>query len=144
MEIPQKPRRSIFIKCPKCRKFVFVGTQGHKGTCSLHLFATIVLISLQRYGICIFALSAKVRIKEIWLYMTKQIFYIHGCLLGFILDPFTRLGALDLLRCSFWLCRAAKLRWGSLHLQINNNDHPGPRYNHGTILPCSHVALVVI
>ena len=67
---------------------------------------------------------------------------MHGCLLGFILDPFTRLGALDLLRCSVWLCQAAKLRWGSLHLQINNNDHPGPRYNHGTILPCSHVALV--
>ena len=69
---------------------------------------------------------------------------MHGCLLGFILDPFTRLGALDLLRCSVWLCWAAKLRWCSLHLQINNNDHPGPRYNHGTILPCSHVALVVI
>ena len=67
---------------------------------------------------------------------------MHGCLLGFILDPFTRLGALDLLRCWCWLCRAAKLRWGSLHLQINNNDHPGPCYHHGTILPCSHVALV--
>ena len=69
---------------------------------------------------------------------------MHGCLLGFILDPFTRLGALDLLRCSVWLCEAAKLRWGSLHLQINNDDHPGPRYNHGTILPCSHVALMIV
>ena len=42
------------------------------------------------------------------------------------------------------LCQAAKRRGGSLPLQINNNDHPGPHYHHGTILPCSHVALMIV
>ena len=75
----------------------------------------------------------------------ETIFFNARVLIGLYLGPLYETGyKLDLLRCSVWLCWAAKLRWGSLHLQINNNDHPGPRYNHGTILPCSHVALMII
>ena len=78
------------------------------------------------------------------LYMITLIVHIHGWLSGFVLDPSTTPDALILLQSLGCLQLGAKLRGGSVKLQVNIIDDHDAQKHGPEVLPSTQLLGVVI